>query len=522
MSIKSRVFSYTLYSGVSIYVESFIGLFISILISRALGAEDLGVYSLMIWFSSLGITLANGGLNTAAIKFLAETQSCAKTPSGRSVFRYIFRLQMFFLPVAIVFSLLIAKQLLGNAMDEEHTLLLFAVVLAIVPKAMQVFYLSVIKGYESFKSIFFINIIVTPLNLITVIIVILADGGITQFIAAYLMITLLFFIVSWYFTRKLISSEDEIKITTPKENISDEYKYRINHFVKIATINAFLFFILDYGIEILFLSWLSNSSDAGYYTVGFRLAESVITMVPGIFSFILLPIMAKSMGEGIEILTHRFKESGRFLVIIASPFIAFGVVFAELIIETLYGQEMLPAAMPLRVLLFCSSFTMLSALALSVLLSMDRQVFIFKILFVAAILNVVLDIVLIQYFSLAGAVAASVITQIGFTLACQVLVSRILNTRLPYLEYVKIFSISYVLLIPLYVVYTMTLNIWLVLLGGGVFIMLYFFLVMYWFKLSREEVSIIHSYAEKVPVLKSIFSNKLYLWIDSRYAVKSG
>ena len=158
MSIKSRVFSYTLYSGVSIYVESFIGLFVSILISRALGAEDLGVYSLMIWFSSLGITLANGGLNTAAIKFLAETQSCAKTPSGRSVFRYIFRLQMFFLPVAIVFSLLIAKLLLGNAMDEEHTLLLFAVVLAIVPKAMQVFYLSVIKGYESFKSIFSFNL----------------------------------------------------------------------------------------------------------------------------------------------------------------------------------------------------------------------------------------------------------------------------------------------------------------------------------------------------------------------------
>jgi O-antigen/teichoic acid export membrane protein len=183
---------------------------------------------------------------------------------------------------------------------------------------------------------------------------------------------------------------------------------------------------------------------------------------------------------------------------------------------------MAPAAMPLRVLLLCSSFTMLNALALSVLLSMDRQVFIFKIIFVAAIFNVVLDIVLIQYFSLAGAVAASVITHIGFTLACQSLVSRMLNTRLPYLEYIKIFAISYVLLIPLFVVYSWVLNIWLVLLGGCIFVMLYFFLVMYWFKLSREEVSIIHSYAEKVPVLKSIFSNKLYMWIDARYELKFG
>lgn len=514
MSIKRHVFSYTLYSGVSIYVESFVGLLISILIARQLGAEELGVYSLMLWFSMMGVAVANGGLKIAVIKFLAQARGAAEAPSTHSILAYVFRLQIILLPIAIMVAFLVAYLMVGRVVDEKYTFLLIAIVLAIAPKAMQIFYLSVIKGHEAFKSIFLVNVIVTPINLFIVVVIILLGGGIREFVWAYLLVTILYFIVTWHFTKKITKTELDFTALPP------EYQSRMNQFIKIATLNAFFVFIIDYGMEVVFLNWLASPADAGFYTIGFRLAESVVTMVPGVFGFVLLPIMARSMGEGVEILIHRFRESGRFLVITASPFMAFGVVFADLIVETLYGSDLAQAAMPLRVLLLFFSFTMLNGLTTSILLSMDRQRALLKIMVVTAIANVAADAVLIYYFALTGAVAASVLIKVGFTIACHLLVTKMLRTSLPYFEYIKIFALSYVLLLPVFLLHQATASFWIVVVGGLGYFLLYFFLMMFQFKLTRDEVSIVHSYAQKIPVIRFIFHQRLYAWIDARYAAQ--
>lgn len=525
MSFKKNILNYALYSGLSIYLEFLIGMLISILIARQLGADELGVYSVLLWFATLGITLANGGLQTGAIKFLAETRGKKEFKENRAVLQYVVRLQLIFLPVALLVSALVAYFMLGRVIEEQYAWLLIAFVAAIAPRALQIFYTSIIKGYESFRSIFLINMVVTPLNLLMVLVVMFLDGGIDDFVIVYLVTSALYFFAAFYWTRKVTEKEWRSypdHSIRDSQKLSPEYVSRISLFVKIATFNTFLVFVVDRGIEVVFLSWYATAADAGIFSIAYRLSRTIMAMLPGIFGFFLLPVMARSLSGGKEVLAHRFRESGRGLVLMSSPFIAFGVVFSDVIIETMYGSELKAAATPFKYLLLFFGFTMLNGLSTSILLTMDKQSVLLKILVLSSLVNIVLDVILIQYFALNGAVAACIVTKVVFTVACQMAASSMLNTRLPLFEYAKIMILSYFLLVPLYGLYALIGGLWVVLLGGIVFILSYFFLTMYLFKLSRDEVSILQTYSEKVPVLRHIFNNKMFLWIDSRYAERFG
>ncbi len=503
MSNKRVVVNSTIFSGLSIYVESFIGLIISMLVARHLGPEDLGNYSLLLWFASLGIVIANGGLNSAIIKFVAEARGKGEIGVSKGILGYLFKLQMIFLPIALLITALAGYFLLGRVFDEQRTLLIFAVVLAIAPKAMQLFNISVAKGYESFKSIFYVNIIATPINLLIVVGIILLDGGLREFVWSYLFISIIYFIASYYWASKLIIEDSEDKLPVP-----EEYKLRINGFVKIAVINAAIFFVVSRELEIVFLKWLSDAADVGYYSIAFRLSEMVVVLVPGIFSAVLLPLMARSLAEGPDILKHRYRESARFLMILAAPVFVFCTLFAEEIIITMYGDQYYPAVFPFRVLLIVFGFTILNSVTTSILLSLDRQVILLKILLFTAIINIFLDYYLIKEYGINGAVSASVIAKLIFSISCQFYIYKLIKTKLPYADYLQIYIVSIALLMPLFFIHQIIGSLLILGIGGVVYFISYVYILIVLSKIKEDEVEILITYLQKLPILKKLISRR--------------
>ena len=55
-------------SSYIVFVTGFVN---SIFITRGLGPEAYGVYSYLIWMVSTAVSLAGGGLNVTAIRFIA-------------------------------------------------------------------------------------------------------------------------------------------------------------------------------------------------------------------------------------------------------------------------------------------------------------------------------------------------------------------------------------------------------------------------------------------------------------------
>ena len=69
---RRRTLSNTAYSTLGLYAEYLLGLVASILVARELGPAELGIYGLVVWIVATAVVVANAGITTAAIKFVAE------------------------------------------------------------------------------------------------------------------------------------------------------------------------------------------------------------------------------------------------------------------------------------------------------------------------------------------------------------------------------------------------------------------------------------------------------------------
>ena len=448
------------YSSVGTYSEYFIGLIISILIARHLGPTQYGVYTLLIWLSALGVMLVNGGLSTGAVKFLAEARGGADPAAAAGVFGFFYRLQ---LRSAAVFSLVFVACVAfvgDHLVPQGSPQLLWFVIVAVFFKSMYMFYVSAAKGFERFSVIAHAVFFVAPVNLATVAALYFFKADMNAFIWAYTGISVLYFLSM----RRLLFKDMAVSGT-----VSDSDKKRIFHHLKVVTINVALGFIVFKQSEVVFLGYLSSPEDVAYYNIGFTLASAGALLLPGVFSAILLPLMARTMTENQDLLALRFRAATRYLLLLATPVVAIGTVFAEELIVYLYGEEYLPAVFVCQVLLFAAAFNALAHGAQSYHLSADRQSTVLALIGVAAVVNITLDYVLIKNYGLIGAVSASAISTSLMSFALIANASRLLRSTLEYWVYVRVALAGVTAVLPLIAIKYYIGGVGAALLGGAVF-----------------------------------------------------
>ncbi len=517
MSYKKKVLNFTLFSGLSVYLESFVGLLLSVLVARSLGAEGYGRYSVLLLVASIGVAFANGGLKTAVIKFLAEARGKGQPGVALSVFRYVLKIQLFFIPATLIFLVVGVYLYFDRGSGGYSGFVIGLIVLATIPKSLQMFYVSVAKGMEAFKAIFLINAVVTPVNLVAVVTVVLTGGGLTGFVLAYAFVSFVYFLASWYWVRNEMRG-----LPAQPEPMPESFRRRLNRFAFLSTMNHVLLFVVGREIEVLFLNGFGLTEEAGLYKVAFSLAETAIILVPGIFGAVLLPVMARSLGQSVDVQAHRFRESARFMIMLAAPIIVFGIVFAHEIIGILYGAQYQRAALVLQVLLAFFGFTMLNQVCASILLSHDRQGTVMKVVMFTASLNIILDFLLIKHFGLAGAVLAAVMAKLAHALIYQYLVGRLLQTRLAYMGFAHTYFLAFVAVLPVWLVHHWYPGLAVLAPGVLVFFAIYVFLLLLRFKITYPELEIFRSALSRYPIVKGVFDSGLFRWIDHRYSRRFG
>ncbi len=101
------------------------------------------------------------------------------------------------------------------------------------------------------------------------------------------------------------------------------------------------------------------------------------------------------------------------IIIFLSLFQSVGfTLFANLIIKVLYGIEFLAAAPVLQVLVWYVAFSYMGAVRNVWILAEGKQSFLWKINLAGALMNVVMNLILIPYFGALGAAFASMVTQV--------------------------------------------------------------------------------------------------------------
>ncbi|HJS35417.1 MAG TPA: oligosaccharide flippase family protein, partial [Pseudoxanthomonas sp.] len=399
MNSRSRTLNNTFFSSVGMYTEYVLGMLTSIIIARHLGPDGFGTYSLVIWLVAMGVATTNSGTASAAIKFIAELRGSGHVEQIPYVLTYLRRAQRVFM----LFVLLAGAALFIFAGDHvapgmNHTLLLGFLILGVVLRSSYMFNIGVAKGFENFRATAIVALVSTPINLLLVIAAWQLDAPVEWLLAVFSLSGIVFYVMSLRQIRPLLPPRQPGVVLPPILRV------RISHHMRWTALTVSVSFLVASEVEVMFLNLYADSHDAGQFKVAYQLAVGAAALVPGVFGALLLPMMASALSQGREVAARRFAGTTHYLSLLATPLMAFGLVFGDDVIHLLYGPEYWAAGPLFSACLFATCLTTMAQGASSMLVSADRQRSILVLAVTSGVLKLTLSAVLIAHFALVGAV----------------------------------------------------------------------------------------------------------------------
>ncbi len=174
--------------------------------------------------------------------------------------------------------------------------------------------------------------------------------------------------------------------------------------------------------DIVMLGWLKGSNEVGFYTTGLRLVNFLF-IIPATLTTVLLPILSKFSQEK-EKLINIVKRLIRISSMLAIPILLGGIVTAQKVILVIFGEQYTQSITSFQILLFLVPLIFIIIILDTLLFALNLQLKKLQFSAFSALLNLVLNFMLIREFSLYGAAIGTVLSQI---------VNLILTARLSYL-----------------------------------------------------------------------------------------
>ena len=171
-----------------------------------------------------------------------------------------------------------------------------------------------------------------------------------------------------------------------------------------------LFTLIYYRTDMVMLNLLRGDYETGIYRAAYTLIE-VSLFIPNIVVSTTMPSMARLHKEDRKTLEVLFKKSFQMLLLIGLAGAAVYTIFARFGILVVFGEKFLPSVSILRILGVAVPFMFLNSLFGSFLNATGRELTFTKITGFTALLNVLLNYVLILHYGAVGAAVATVVSQ---------------------------------------------------------------------------------------------------------------
>jgi serine O-acetyltransferase len=190
---------------------------------------------------------------------------------------------------------------------------------------------------------------------------------------------------------------------------------------------ASLLSTLYFSIDLVLLAWLTNEQQLGVYAAAVKVLN-ILVVLPGTVMNAVLPGLSQSTGgrNNLDRLTAR---AWHWLLVIALPPCAAVALFAQPILELLFGSEYAGGASALRLLALAGIGSMLASLLNMLLVAQHmgpRQLVLNAFAFV---FNVSANIVLVPRYGIDAAAAITLATEVLICVGAMVLLRRRVGAR---------------------------------------------------------------------------------------------
>ena len=316
-------------------------------------------------------------------------------------------------------------------------------------KSFQFAFCAPFQAHELMKYQAIANIILNVLTLICIVIVSFTKFGLMGITFAYIFANGIGLIYTVLVLRK--------KIVKPKFSFDVSfYKKLILAGIPFALTG--IFYTIYYSIDIVMITQFASTYDTGLYNSAYKLIN-VLTLFYSIYSSVVFPVMSKLFVDEKDILQFSFVKSMKYLSLVTIPIAVFTFFYGYDIIN-IYGPEFVEAGGVLKILIWTVCFLFINGACSLILNASHKEYSVTKIYSIAAVFNVILNLILIPKYSVYGAAVATVASEILILLLQFYMIRKI--GQLPDRHFVyDVFRISVASGALGVVLHVLNLNMWL-------------------------------------------------------------
>ena len=454
-----------------------LGFVITVALGRYLGAGDLGLYRMASTIYGIAMLVAAVGIPAAMIKYVAEFKE-DRTKINQIVSSGVIT-SLF---LGIVFSALFyfSSGLFAEIFNMQGLLGLIKILSPVFPFALvSGALLGMLNGLREMKKYAAATIIQSVLMVIVTVVLIYYGFGVAGAVIGIVLSSVGNCLFLGWIARKYFELTFHEYIPTTKK--------MLKFGAQIFGVNAIN--MINYHADLLLIGYFLTATDVGYYAVAVGLSR-FFWIVPQAIQTISYPAISEYWADNNHpALQTLIDKSMKYSACILLP-MGLGVgFFAEDIITLIFGEGFICAVLPLQILIVGTVIIGIAKSIGSFLPSVGRPDLSLKINSAGAVVNVILNVLLIPLIGISGAASATIISFVVIASSSIYLMIKVGRTKINLKPYAQL-SIIAILAVALFILLN-GINIYLL----GFLILGICIIAIFIFVLTKEDKQMLRSLA---------------------------
>jgi O-antigen/teichoic acid export membrane protein len=366
----------------------------TVAIARYLGSADFGVFSFAFVFVQIFFSIAKLGSFIILVRDISRDKRKVEEYTNKA---FTLRLLMFILTLGMI---LLAINLLGYSSRVRHTVYILALGIGL-SSVFQV-YLSIFRAFENMKYEGIGAVILNVAYVLAGIYVIVKGYGIIGLAIANLLANLIY--ILYIFTTFKMKFSCKIKLWIDV----DFWKYLLKEGMPIG-IGGIACFAYS-NLDIVLLSMLRSPMEVGWYSAAKKIGNLLMNFPVVLYSSIF-PIWSNYYKSDFALLQSMSVKVCKYMALTALPIAMAFLLLADKIVLFLYGQEYLPCADALQILIWIVVFTFIGNAFAFLLNSSNNSKEYAKLSIKTLLIFILFSLPLIPMFGIIGAAIASAFSQ---------------------------------------------------------------------------------------------------------------
>jgi O-antigen/teichoic acid export membrane protein len=388
-------------------VAAFLGYLVRFILARNLAVEEFGLFYAVFAFLTLLSLFKSLGFDKALIKFIPELIHRNKKDLIKSSIIYAAVIQFITNTLIIVLIYLLSKYLSLNFFHNPNAdIILKLMAIAFFIDSFVLVLMFSFQGFQKMGIFASIDMIRMLIILAVILIGIKLNYGILSPVIAYIISpALLLVIFGWIFVGKIFPDFFASRFVFDKNLVKKISKYGI-FIVAVTAANMIL-----WTTDTIVLTYFSGLKEVALYNIALPTAK-ILLYFPLAVGYVLFPLTSELWAKRKkEILRAGIEALYKYSIIIVLPLAFIMLSFAALIINVLFGENYILASNLLKILSIGLIFATLQTISANFFLGIGKPKTYSKIIYNAALFNLVANLILIPIL---GAVGAALSTTLSY------------------------------------------------------------------------------------------------------------